>query len=473
METTTLRERVDADLPQMIDDLERLVRIPSIGYPGYDPANVRASAEATARDPPCRRRARGRLIELTSGEHPGHPAVYGQIPGPDGAPTVLLYAHHDVQPEGEAADWQSPPFEPEIREGRLYGRGAADDKAGIAIHAAALRALGVHEGATLPVTVKILVEGEEECSTEHLPELVGGQGDLLRADVAVDGRRRQLPHRRAHDRHERARASPTASSPCACCRSPSTAVPTAARSPTRSPRSAASSPRCTTSTATSRSKGCTPSPGRACRCPRRNSGRSPACSTPVQLLGTGTIADRLLSKPAVAVLGFDAPRIEGSSNQLVPEASARVSLRLAPGDDPERGRDALVAHLLAAAPWGVEVEVEAAEAGMGYLVDTTTPAYAAAKDALAEAFGREVVEIGSGGSIPLVPLLAETFPGMSVLIVGAGDERSNYHSLDESVDLDDLASMALAEALLIGNLGDAVGLIPRAAGSSAGARLKP
>jgi acetylornithine deacetylase/succinyl-diaminopimelate desuccinylase-like protein len=174
----------------------------------------------------------------------------------------------------------------------------------------------------------------------------------------------------------------------------------------------------------------------------------------VQLLGTGTIADRLMSKPAVAVLGFDAPRIEGSSNQLVPEASARVSLRLAPGDDPERGRDALVAHLLAAAPWGVEVEVEAAEAGMGYLVDTTTPAYAAAKDALAQAFGREVVEIGSGGSIPLVPLLAETFPGMSVLIVGAGDERSNYHSLDESVDLDDLASMALAEALLIGNLGD-------------------
>ena len=96
-----------------------------------------------------------------------------------------MYAHHDVQPEGEAADWQSPPFEPEIREGRLYGRGAADDKAGIAIHAAALRALGVHEGATLPVTVKILVEGEEECSTEHLPELVGGQGDLLRADVAI------------------------------------------------------------------------------------------------------------------------------------------------------------------------------------------------------------------------------------------------------------------------------------------------
>ena len=117
METTTLRARVDADLPQMIADLERLVRIPSIGYPGYDPANVRASAEATAEILRAAGVPEVRLIELTSGEHPGHPAVYGEIPGPDGAPTLLLYAHHDVQPEGEAADWQSPPFEPEIRRG--------------------------------------------------------------------------------------------------------------------------------------------------------------------------------------------------------------------------------------------------------------------------------------------------------------------------------------------------------------------
>ena len=128
METTTLRGRIDAGLPQMIADLERLVRIPSIGYPGYDPANVRASAEATAEILRAAGVPEVRLVELTSGEHPGHPAVYGEIPGPDGAPTLLLYAHHDVQPEGEAADWQSPPFEPEIREGRLYGRGAADER---------------------------------------------------------------------------------------------------------------------------------------------------------------------------------------------------------------------------------------------------------------------------------------------------------------------------------------------------------
>jgi acetylornithine deacetylase/succinyl-diaminopimelate desuccinylase-like protein len=452
METTTLRGRIDAGLPQMIADLERLVRIPSIGYPGYDPANVRASAEATAEILRAAGVPEVRLVELTSGEHPGHPAVYGEIPGPDGAPTLLLYAHHDVQPEGEAADWQSPPFEPEIREGRLYGRGAADDKAGIAIHAAALRALGVHEGATLPVTVKILVEGEEECSTEHLPELVGGQGDLLRADVAI-----------VADGGNYRTGVPTIGTSV---RGVTDCVVTVRVLPIAQHSGAYGGPIPDAITALSRMiatlhdehgdvaiDGLHTFTWTGMQVPEDELREESRVLDSVQLLGTGTIADRLLSKPAVAVLGFDAPRIEGSSNQLVPEASARVSLRLAPGDDPERGRDALVAHLHAAAPWGVQVEVEAAEAGMGYLVDTTTPAYAAAKDALAEAFGREVVEIGSGGSIPLVPLLAETFPGMSVLIVGAGDERSNYHSLDESVDLDDLASMALAEALLIGNLG--------------------
>jgi acetylornithine deacetylase/succinyl-diaminopimelate desuccinylase-like protein len=173
----------------------------------------------------------------------------------------------------------------------------------------------------------------------------------------------------------------------------------------------------------------------------------------VRMIGTGTLADRLLAKPAVSVLGFDAPSVEGSSNQIVPSASARVSLRLAPGDDAMAARDALVAHLRAAAPWGVRVEIDADEAGQGYLVDTTTEAFAACRDALAEAFEAEVVEIGSGGSIPLIPMLAETFPGIAVLIIGAGDERSNYHSIDESVDLRDLERLALAEALLIRNLG--------------------
>ncbi|MGZ5351366.1 MAG: M20/M25/M40 family metallo-hydrolase [Actinomycetota bacterium] len=448
MDTNALRTKVSDDMPRTIDDLSRLVAIPSIGYPGYDPAHVRASAELT-RDILAAAGATGaRLIELGD----GHPAVFAEILGPEGAPTILLYAHHDVQPEGDPAAWTTGPFAPEIRDGRLYGRGAADDKAGIAVHAAALRALDVHEGAPLPVTVKIVVEGEEECSTEHLPDLVRGQGDLLKADVAIvaDGGnyRTGVP------------TIGTSVRGVTDCRVTVSVLPIAQHS------GANGGPIPDAITALARMiatlhdddgnvsiRGLHSFEWTGMQVPEDEFREESRVFDSVRMIGSGSLADRLLSKPAVNVLGFDAPPVAGSSNQIVPTASARVSLRLAPGDDPVAGRDVLVAHLREAAPWGVRVEIEADEAGQGYLVDTTTDAFAACRNALAQAFEADVVEIGSGGSIPLVPMLAETFPGMAVLIIGAGDERSNYHSIDESVDLGDLERLALAEALLIRNLG--------------------
>jgi acetylornithine deacetylase/succinyl-diaminopimelate desuccinylase-like protein len=449
MDIEELAHRISADMPQTIADLERLVRIPSIGYPGFDPAVVRDSAEATAdilRAAGC---VDARLLELDG----GHPAVYGEIPGPEDALTVLLYAHHDVQPEGPADEWTTPPFEPRVRDGRLYGRGAADDKAGIAIHAAALRALGVADGEGPPAAVRIVVEGEEECSTEHLPELVQGHADLLRADVAViaDGGnyRTGVPTigtsvRGITDCEVTVRVLPIAQ------HSGSYGGPV--------PDAITALARMIASLHDDRGDVAveglhsfewpgTPITEEELRDETR-------VLEGVEMMGTGSITDRLLSKPAIAVLGIDAPAVEGSSNQIVHEARARISLRLAPGDDPTAASDALVSHLRAAAPWGVQVEIQAHEAGAGYLVDDSHRAYGAAKDALGAAFGRDVVEMGSGGSIPLVPMLAETFPGIAVLIWGAGDERSNYHSIDESVDLADLERMALAEALFLRNLGD-------------------
>jgi acetylornithine deacetylase/succinyl-diaminopimelate desuccinylase-like protein len=445
MDTSELRARIAAEMPRAVSDLERLVRIPSIGHPGHDPAQVRASAEATAG---VLREAGLQDVELIElGDGAGHPAVFGQLPAPEGAPTVLLYAHHDVQPEGPAAEWTSPPFEPVVREGRLYGRGAADDKAGIVIHAAALRAAAGELG----VGIKVLVEGMEECSTEFLPELVGGHADLLRADVAViaDGGnyRTGVPTigtsvRGVTDcvvevsvlpkaQHSGSYGGPIPDAITALARMLATLHDDAGDVAVDGLR------RFTWAG--------TPIPEDEFRA-------ESGVFDSVQMIGTGPLTDRLLSGPAVNVLGIDAPSVVESSNQIVPRARARVSLRLAPGDDPVAGRDALIAHLRAAAPWGVHVAVEGDEAGMGYLVDTSTPAYRAAKEALAEAFGAEVVEMGSGGSIPLVPLLAETFPGLPVLIWGAGDDRSAYHSIDESVDLADLESMALAEALFLRNL---------------------
>jgi acetylornithine deacetylase/succinyl-diaminopimelate desuccinylase-like protein len=164
----------------------------------------------------------------------------------------------------------------------------------------------------------------------------------------------------------------------------------------------------------------------------------------------------LLTGPAVAVLGFDAPAIAGSSNQIVPFARARVSLRIAPGDDPVAARQALVDHLRSHAPWGVEVTFEGTggfEAGHGHLVDTTRPASRAAMDALAQAYGRDAIEMGSGGSIPLVPMLTQTFPGIEILIWGAMDERSFIHSVNESVELSEVERITLAEALFLRTLG--------------------
>lgn len=444
MDTSELRQRIHDDLPAMVDELSRLVAIPSIGYPGYDPANVRASAELTCGILQAAGVENARLLEIEG----AHPAVCGEIPGPAGAPTVLLYAHHDVQPEGDAAAWTTPPFAPEVRDGRLYGRGAADDKSGIAIHAAALRALA----GRLPCTVRVIVEGEEECTAEHLPQLVRGHADLLRADIAIiaDGGnyRTGVPTIGTSVRgvtscevrvdvlpiaqHSGAFGGPLPDAVTALARMIATLHDDDGNVTLRGLRSFAW-------------------PGT--QISEEEFREESRVFDEVQLIGTGTIADRTLSKPSINVLAFEAPKIVDAANQIVPTARAVIGLRLAPGEDVGAATRILAEHLRAAAPWGVRVSVTPDEPGDGYIVDDSTPGYAAAKAALAEAFGAGVVEMGSGGSIPLVPMLADTFPGIQILIVGAGDHVSNFHSLDESVDLADLERMALAEALLLRNLG--------------------
>jgi cysteinylglycine-S-conjugate dipeptidase len=461
MDDRALRERIAADMSRAIDELERLVRIPSMGHPGYDPANVRASAETTRDILNEAGVPDARLLELDG----GHPAVFGEIPGPDGAPTVLLYAHHDVQPEGPLEEWDTPPFEPVLKDGRMYGRGAADDKSGIVVHAAAIRAL-LADGPP-PVSIKVLVEGEEECSTEHLPELVQGNADLLRADVAViaDGGnyRTGVPTlnssiRGVTDIVVQVRVLPRAQHSGAY----GGPIPDAI---TALSRIIASLHNDDGSVAI---EGLQRSEWTGMQIPEDEFREESGVLDQVELIGSGTLSDRLLTGPAVAVLGFDAPAIAGSSNQIVPVARARVSLRIAPGDDPVAARQALVDHLRAHAPWGVEVTFEGTsgfEAGHGYLVDTTRPASRAAMDALALAYGREAIELGSGGSIPLVPMLTRTFPGIEVLIWGAMDERSFIHSVNESVELSEIERITLAEALFLLALGEV--------SEGAAARLEP
>jgi acetylornithine deacetylase/succinyl-diaminopimelate desuccinylase-like protein len=451
MSDDALRERIGADMPRTVEQLERLVRIPSMGYPDYDPANVRASAEAT-RD--VLREAGvddARLLELDD----GHPAVFGDLAGPDGSPTVLLYAHHDVQPEGPLDQWDTPPFEPVVRDGRMFGRGAADDKSGIVVHAAAIRAL-LADGPP-PVSVKIVIEGEEECSTANLPQLVEGHADLLHADVAViaDGGnyRTGVPTlntsiRGVTDVVVQVRVLPSAQHSGAY----GGPIPDAI---TALARIVASLHDDHGDVAIA---GLRRVPWEGAQVPEEEFRQESGVLAGVQLIGSGTIADRLFTSPAVGVLGIDAPAIAGSSNQIVPVARARVSLRIAPGDDPVGAREALVDHLRVHAPWGVEVTFDGEggfEAGHGYLVDTSSSASRTAIDALSRAYGHEVLELGSGGSIPLVPMLTKTFPDIEVLIWGAMDDRSAIHSVNESVDLGEVERIAVAEAFFLRSLGGA------------------
>jgi len=450
MNADELRQRVHDDQQRSIDELSRLVRIPSIAFPDYDDQPVRDSAAASAEILEASGFTGVRVIELPDGV--GHPAVFGEVRGPAGAPTVLFYAHHDVQPEGPVDQWSSPPFEPEVRGGRLYGRGSSDDKCGVVAHAGAMRAW---DGSP-PVTVKVIVEGEEEASTAHLPFLIEGHKDLLAADViaVADGGnwRTGIP------------ALETSIRGVVDCRVTVRVLDIAVHSGAYGgviPDALSSIARMLATLHDDDGnvaiEGLVVGEWDGVQMSEDDLRDGTPIRPGVALIGSGTMSERLWAKPAVSVLGVDAPRVREASNQLVPVATAKVSLRIPPQEDPLRARDLLERHLREHAPWGVEVTVDQGEAGHGLRIPSGGPAYGAMRRAMHAAYGRENVEIASGGSVPLVPALSKTFPEAEILIYGASDEKSQYHSIDESVDLGDLERTTLAEALLLAELAAAAG----------------
>jgi acetylornithine deacetylase/succinyl-diaminopimelate desuccinylase-like protein len=445
MNADDLAAAISEGMPRTVEELSRLVEIPSIAFPGYEGAPVRASAETTAEILEAAGFGGVRLIELPDGVP--HPAVFGEVRGPAGSPTLLLYAHHDVQPEGPLQEWTSPPFAPEVRDGRMFGRGTSDDKCGIVLHAAALRAWSGRP----PVTLKVIVEGEEETSTAHLPFLIGGHADLLAADVVgvADGGnwRTGVPAletsiRGVVDCVVTVRVLDLA----VHSGSFGGAVPDALSALARI---LATLHREDGSVAI---EDLSSSVWDGVQIDEDEIRQEVPLRPGVRLIGTGPLAGRMWSSPAVSVLGIDAPGVREASNQLVPAASAKVSLRISPEEDPSRAMDLLTRHLREHAPWGVEVSIGEGSAGRGLRLPSDGPAFAAMRRSMSRAFGREPVESGSGGSVPLVPVLAETFPDAEILIYGASDEKSQYHSIDESVDLGDLERVALAEALLFAEL---------------------
>jgi cysteinylglycine-S-conjugate dipeptidase len=444
MTEAELRAAVDRELPGVIADLVELVRIPGIAFDGFDHSIVDRSAEAVA----ALLRGAGmpdvRIVRST-----GQPAVIGRRPAPPGAPTVLLYAHHDVQPIGDETQWLTPPFEATERDGRLYGRGAADDKAGVLAHIAALRAFGDD----LPVGLIIFVEGEEEFGSGSLETLLREYRDELAADVVVIADSgnwdvgvpalttslrgivnffvdvRTLDHA-VHSGMFGG------------------AVPDALITLSRLLASLHDDAGDVAVAGLVRSTA--PSP---VDYPEERFRSEGGLLEGTRLIGTGRIVDRTWAKPSVSVLGIDAPPSHGAPNALVPAARAKISVRLAPGDDPDKAYDALKNHMETNAPWGAEVTVTLEESGAPCVISADGPMYDAARAAFRTAWdGVDPVDIGVGGSIPFIATFQELFPDAAILVTGVEDPDARAHGPNESLHLGEFRRACLAEALLLANV---------------------
>ena len=433
-------------LPDVRSDLERLVRIPSVSSDPSAGAHLEASATEVARQ--LRKCGLTEVEVLSAGE--GHPAVLGRRPAAAGAPTVLLYAHHDVQPVGDLAQWSSDPFVPDERDGRLYGRGAADDKAGVAVHCGALRTLA--ELGDSRTGVVVLVEGEEEIGSPTLPALLEAHRDRLSADVLVladsTNWRVGVPALTTslrggvsvavtvetldHAVHNGVYGGPVPDALTALARLLATLHDDRGDVAVR---------------------GLVREPADPLDLTEEELRAEVGMLDGVELVGTGTLTSLLWAGPALSVVGIDAPPVDGSGMVLVPSARARLALRIGPGDDGARARDALVAHLEAHAPWGARVTVTAGNPVAPFRAETSGPAYAAARSAYAEAWGTAPVEVGVGGSIGFLAPFVRTFPDAEVLITGVEDPDTRAHSPDESLHLADFEKACLAETLLLQRLG--------------------
>ncbi len=431
-------------LPGIRQDLEDLVRIESVSADPERAGEVQRSAEAVAA---LFRAENFDSVDIVSAEG-GAPAVIAHKAGPAGSPTVLLYAHHDVQPENDHADWDSPPFEPTERDGRLYGRGAADDKAGIAAHLGAIRVFGDD----LPVNVTMFIEGEEEVGSVSLPALLQEHHDRLAADVIV------IADSGNWDIGEPALTTSLRGL---------VRVDIEVRTLTHAvhsgmwgglvPDALIALSRVIASLHDDRGNVAVPglhsTPAADVEYPeerlRAESGAAPG----IEWIGDGSVVERLWTKPALSITGIDAPKVDGASNTLVPSARAKISLRIAPGDTTESALACLRKHLDSHVPWGAELTVTVVDTGEATQIDATGPAYDAARAAFEEAWdGVAPIDMGVGGSIPFIAEFLEAFPQASVLVTGVEDPDTRAHGANEGLHLAEFERVVLAEALLLDKL---------------------
>lgn len=428
--------RADALLPELVDGLKRLTRIPSVAAKGF-PTEPLFEAHDLVQD--LLRGAGLPRVESLAIEGKTAPVVLAEAPAPPGAPTVLLYSHYDVVPAGDGSLWNSPPFEPVERDGAIYGRGVADSKANVLSIVGALKAYGGRP----PVGIKVIIEGQEEVGSPFdnypptAPELFGADAMViadvgsvrpgvptltvaLRGSAQVDVEVRTL----GGDKHSGQYGGAAPDARIAMLHLLASlhdergdvAVPGLRRTEWA---------------------GATYS---------EEEFRSLAEIAPgVPLMGTGGLGERIWSGPAITVVGFDAPSTQAPINAVASHAKASLNLRVHPEQSAAQAQQALVEHLRAQRPFGIAAEVAAGEAGNGFAAGQDGPAFEAATAALAAAWGGSVELMAGGGSIPLVMALHEAVPVAEMLLFGATDSHANIHAPNERVLLDEFRRAVIAK----------------------------
>ena len=439
-----IRVRVDDLLPWVVEGLKELVRSPSVATAGFPPGPVLAAHDAVAR---LLREAGVQQVDDLTIEGKTGPVVMGTVPGPAGAPTVLLYSHYDVVPAGDESLWDTPPFEPVERDGAIYGRGTADSKANIMGILAALR---VFDGRP-PVTVRIVVEGQEEYGSPFdvypprdpaafaadvmvIADVGSVRPGVPTMTVALRGSASVRVDVRTMDGDAHSGlfggAAPDARQ--------ALIAALATLHDTNGDVAVA---------------GLLREPWPGIELDEDEFRGNAGVVTDVPLGGTGSLGTRIWTGPAITVIGFDAPSADAPVNAVASRASAVLDLRVHPRQSAAEAQQALIDHLQALRPFGIELEVTTGEAGDGFMADQDGEVTKVALDALSRAWECEAGMLGSGGSIPIVTSLQQAVPEAQILLFGATDGHAAIHAPNERVLLDELRRSIIAKAILLRELG--------------------
>jgi len=445
MSSNPVAETVASLLPRAREELTELVAFRSVADFGQFP---KSESEAAARWICEALRTEGFQDVAVLDTPDGTQSVYGFLPGPAGARTVLLYAHYDVQPPLDETAWSTPPFTLTERDGRWYGRGAADCKGGVIMHLLALRALKANGG--VPVNVKVIVEGSEEQGTGGLERYAEEHPELLTADAVVIG-----------DSGNFRVGLPTVTTTLRGMTMLRVGVDTlegnlhSGQFGGAAPDALAALIRVLDSLRGE--DGSTTVDGldgeahwEGLQYDEAQFRQDAKVLDGVELIGSGTVADRIWARPAVTVLGIDCPPVVGATPSVQASARALVSLRVPPGVDAVAAAELLRTHLEKRTPWGARVTVEQIGQGQPFRADTTSPAYAAMAEAMAVAYpGQEMQHAGQGGSIPLCNTLASLYPEAEILLIGLSEPEAQIHAVDESVSPEELERLSVTEALFL------------------------